>query len=74
MGCAVISHKPLYLFDQNKCKWFRWNDETFAIHKWIEIESPPLITVPFAGIGIKEVNDSGKCAIGSIVHRSFCKQ
>ena len=57
--------KTVYVFDQLKNKWFMWNGSNFT-----ETETPTL-TTKFAGIGTREINDSGKKAILDVFEKSF---
>ena len=60
--------KPVYVFDQNKNKWFTWKDGTF-----VETETP-ILTPKFAGIGTREIDESGKKAIRDVYANTFKAQ
>lgn len=50
-----------YVFDQAVDKWFCWKGE------WQEIAAPPAPHGIYAGVGTRELNDTGKRAIRSIM-------
>jgi len=60
VSMAIEIDKPVYVFDQNLNKWFKWN-----INNFVEIDEPKL-TQNFAGIGTREINENGINAIKSI--------
>lgn len=64
---GIISNKPVFVFEQNKNKWFVWEKD-----KFIETEEPKL-TQNFAGIGTRELNENGINAIKSIYKNTFKK-
>lgn len=57
---------PVYVFDQDKEKWFKWNDKSFE-----EIDYIPKLTENFAGIGSREINQEGLKAIQSVYVNMF---
>jgi hypothetical protein len=58
--------KPVHLFDQERKRWFRWNEQD-----WIA-EAPPAITCErFAGAGTRSLSDDGRGAIRALFERSF---
>jgi len=57
--------KPVYVFDQLKNKWFIWSSD-----KFVETSTPTL-TTKFAGIGTRELNESGKKAIEEVYKNTF---
>lgn len=62
---AINNNKPVHVFDQDKGKWFTWKEGNF-------VEEPsPVLTKRFAGIGTRQINDSGKAAIKEIFSRTF---
>jgi hypothetical protein len=63
---ARLWKKPLFVFDQNRRSWFRWNGAAW------EIGIQPVITSDaFAGIGTQNLNDDGRAAIEDLFLRSF---
>ena len=57
---AIDNNKPVYVFDQNTNKWYKYNNGT-----WVETETPTL-TKNFAGIGTRNLSESGKRAIEEV--------
>jgi hypothetical protein len=57
---AIDNHKPVYVFDQNKNSWFM-----FDLNKWEfdKMNTIPVLTENFAGIGTRDINEDGKRAI-----------
>jgi hypothetical protein len=63
---ARLWKKPLFVFDQERRSWFRWNGSAW------EITTQPAITSEaFAGIGTQSLNNEGREAIRSLFLRSF---
>ena len=56
---SIDNKKPTFIFEQNKNHWYRFN---YEIDKFEECDIPAL-TLNFAGIGTREINDAGKKAI-----------
>jgi len=61
---GIESNKSVYVFDQEKNHWFKWNNG------FIEIDEP-ILTQKFAGIGTRELNENGINAIKSIYKKTF---
>ncbi len=58
--------KPVHLFDQERKRWFRWDERD-----WVA-EAPPVITRErFAGAGTRSLSDDGRAAIRALFERSF---
>ena len=58
--------KPVHLFDQERKRWFRWDERG-----WVA-EAPPVITRErFAGAGTRSLSDDGRAAIRALFERSF---
>lgn len=67
--CAVNNSRPLYVFDQDKDKWFRWS---YTALKFIELKGTPVITTEnFAGIGTREIKPNGILAIEEVYKLTF---
>ena len=63
---AKLCNKPLFVFDQSKDGWFRWNG-----HAW-EDGGEPVVTHPhFAGTGTRFIEANGLTAIEGLFDRSF---
>lgn len=61
---AVNSNKPVYLFEQNMNQWHMYS---YIGKEFAPIDSIPLLTKDFAGIGTREINEKGKQAIKEIL-------
>jgi hypothetical protein len=58
---GIILDKPVFVFEQNASKWFKFNPKT---KEWDELDSLPPTFKDFAGIGTaSELKDSGRQAI-----------
>ena len=67
--CAVNNSRPLYVFDQDKDKWFRWS---YTSLKFIEVKEILKINFEnFAGIGTREIKPNGINAIEDLYKRTF---
>jgi hypothetical protein len=54
---AIDNGKPVYVFDQNKEQWFKYENGNWE--EWVV----PYLTENFAGIGTRGINEAGKKAI-----------
>lgn len=63
---AKLCNKTLYVFDQEKVKWFKWNKTA-----WEEHPEPKITNIHFAGTGTRHLNENGKKAIEDLYKRSF---
>jgi hypothetical protein len=62
---ARMWNKRLWVFDQEKDGWFRWNGED-----WVAGE--PVIDAPtFCGTGTRYLSENGRVAIEALMERSF---
>jgi archaellum biogenesis ATPase FlaH len=63
---ARLWKKPLYVFDQDKNEWCRWNGSAW------EFTAAPLVSAEsFAGIGTQKLRAEGQAAIRALFERSF---
>jgi len=63
---AKLCNKPLYVFDQVRGHWSRWNGD-----EWEEC-GPPTVTQPrFTGTGTRFLEQAGARAIDELFARSF---
>jgi hypothetical protein len=62
---GILTDKPVYVFDQEKEQWFFWNDNKF------EVCVCPKLTLNFAGIGTREINQSGINAIRNLYTKTL---
>jgi hypothetical protein len=67
---AIIVKKPLFVFDQDKKSWFKWS---YILNKFIEVNEPIIESNNFAGIGTRQIDESGIIAIENICEKSFKK-
>ena len=65
---AKICNKPLWVFDQEKNTWFRWEKEA-----WAETANPVISTAHFTATGTRFLEDTGRAAVESLFARSFKK-
>lgn len=66
---AKLCNKPLYVFDQNRDAWFRWNETS-----WVECgksEAPVIANHHFAGMGTRFLTESGRKAVAELYERTF---
>ena len=66
---AKICNKRLYVFDQSKDVWFRWNKM-----EWEQLgddEQPAITQIHFTGTGTRFLSDGGRKAIEDLFNRSF---
>jgi hypothetical protein len=63
---AKICNKPLYVFDQEQNRWFKWNREN-----WINVTDPVITNAHFTGTGTRLLKDNGKKAIEELFARTF---
>jgi hypothetical protein len=58
--------KPVHAFDQERKRWFRWDERD-----WVP-ETPPAITRErFVGAGTRSLSEAGRAAIRALFERSF---
>jgi len=65
---ARVWNKPLWVFDQDKEQWFRWNS---LEEKWVPSRTPRLIAANFAGTGTRFLTDAGRAAIVDVFNTTF---
>ena len=61
---AIDSNKPVYLFDQESGKWFSFSGADNNKFGWTELETAPVLTKNFAGIGTRDINEAGRRVVG----------
>ena len=67
--CAINNSREVYVFDQEKDKWYRWSYDCL---RFLEMEESPKITCQnFAGIGTREINENGINAIKNLYKETF---
>ncbi len=65
---AKLCNKPLFVFDQERGGWFRWDEAA-----WKESADPVIRHPEFTGTGTRFLNDEGKRAIEGLFARSFAR-
>ena len=66
---AKLCNKPLYVFDQVRDGWFKWNE-----NGWVECGkggAPVIGNVHFAGMGTRFLKENGQKAIAELYERTF---
>lgn len=63
---ARLFNKPVYVFDQTKNGWFRWNGA-----EWVTIVDPLIRQPYFCGTGTRFLEANGRKAIQDLFKRSF---
>ena len=63
---AKLCNKPLYVFDQKRNAWFKWNESD-----WAECKEPVITHAHFTGTGTRFLEANGKKAIAGLYERSF---
>ena len=63
---AKLCNKPLFVFDQDKAEWNRWEGTAFK-----PVKDPVISHGQFAGTGTRFLNPAGKKAIEQLFARSF---
>ncbi len=63
---AKLCNKPLFVFDQTRDAWHRWNGDA-----WDEITSPVISQPRFTGTGTRFIKPNGERAIEELFERSF---
>ena len=66
---AKLCNKPLYVFDQDKASWLRWNGNGWDALG--QTDAPVIAHPHFTGTGTRELRDNGKKAIDDLFTRSF---
>ncbi len=57
---------PVHLFDQERKRWFRWDER-----EWVAEVPPAIGRERFAGAGTRSLSDDGRAAIRELFERSF---
>lgn len=67
---SIDNNKPLYVFDQDLNKWFRWSYTSLS---FIETKDLQISFENFAGIGTREISSNGIEAIKEIYKLTYNK-
>jgi len=65
---AKICNKSLFVFDQSKSSWFRWNRD-----EWVPVIDPILQNIHITATGTRFLEPSGRKAITDLFARSFSR-
>jgi hypothetical protein len=63
---AKLCNKALFVFDQEKGAWFRWDGAA-----WQKASEPVISHRQFTGTGTRFLNDAGRRAIDELFERTF---
>jgi hypothetical protein len=65
---AKLCNKPLFVFDQDRDRWFAWKDSS-----WVPCPAgePVVRHTHFTGTGTRDLAENGKAAIAALFDRSF---
>jgi hypothetical protein len=63
---AKLCNKPLFVFDQDRDSWFKWDGE-----KWDGLEKPLISHPQFTGTGTRFLEANGERAIEELFERRF---
>jgi hypothetical protein len=63
---AKICNKPLFVFDQEKDKWFAWEED-----HWVVRENPVIGHRHITGTGTRFLEENGRRAIADLFSNSF---
>jgi hypothetical protein len=63
---AKLCNKPLFVFDQDRDRWYRWTGEG-----WDEAAEPVITHTRFTGTGTRFLRENGRSAIDDLFQRSF---
>ena len=63
---AKICNKPLWVFDQEKNGWFKWDKD-----KWVSDPAPVISARHVTATGTRFLEENGKVAIETLFSRSF---
>jgi hypothetical protein len=65
---AKLCNKPLFVFDQERDRWFAWKGEAWTP---CPAGEPVVRHTHFTGTGTRHLADNGKAAIAALFDRSF---
>jgi len=63
---AKLCNKPLFVYDQQRLGWFRWETSI-----WSAVRTPSITRQRFTGTGTRSLTESGSQAIAELFNRSF---
>lgn len=65
---AIDEGKPVFVFDQNENVWKKY---AYDLNEFGQLYVIPKLTVNFAGVGTRDINENGKKAIVEIYRHTF---
>ena len=65
---AKLCNKELFVFDQEKNGWFKWNQA-----EWTSVTDPVISEIHFCGTGTRMIKENSIKAIDALFARSFQK-
>lgn len=68
---AIDAGKPVYVFDQIKQRWYTYNQN---LKQFDFLNSVPILSQNFAGIGTRNITQAGVLAIASVYNATLNKQ
>ena len=68
---AKLCNKPLFVFDQEKDRWFQWNGEASSWTPLSGHDEPVIQHIHFTGTGTRTLMPNGRNAITALFKRSF---
>jgi len=63
---AKLCNKPLFVFDQDRDGWFRWEAD-----RWSPVADPVIAHPHFTGTGTRFLKENGRAAIHALFERTF---
>jgi hypothetical protein len=68
---AKLCNKPLFVFDQEKDRWFQWKGSEWNPQP--AADGPVITHAHFTGTGTRNLEDNGRRAIEGLFSRSFAR-
>ena len=68
---AKLCNKPLFVFDQQKDRWFEWDGDHDEWRPRSDADAPTITHVHITGTGTRMLEDNGRRAIAALFERSF---
>ena len=65
---AKLCNKPLFVFDQERDNWFKWDGDAST---WVVKSEPVIEHIHFTGTGTRMLMPNGRNAITALFKRSF---
>ena len=68
VAMGILHNKPVFLGDNNTGVWSKWDADTKS---WVKLDSAPVLTPNFAGVGTRELESGGRLAITQVMDATF---